>query len=192
VGAGVDPLLIDPTSAFCVLSCFHAFVSNLKKHLQLISVQKVTQNACEDSESTPDWPNSVRVLQISTTKTIDKGNHFLFLGTRFLVVQSLTSYEAFLFEQEDLAKAYARARRADDASDPIRLYNYQKHRDRVLTARPVVDCKSPIVGKTAYASPTNFNRSIAQFVHIERENARMLQRIGTIMKGPVSYFTEKL
>ncbi|OXA59169.1 E3 SUMO-protein ligase RanBP2 [Folsomia candida] len=84
----------------------------------------------------------------------------------------------------DLAKLSVRSRRGDDASNPLWKFDYDKHRERVMGVKPMVDSHAPIVCKNMYSSPAKFNRSITSFVRIERENAIMLQRIATIMKSP--------
>jgi len=90
-----------------------------------------------------------------------------------------------LMRQDERTKAKWRARRGDDPLNPMRLEKLAKHRERVATAQPLVDSKSPMVPKKSYCSPSFFNRSIATFVKVERENARMLERIAIIMKSPV-------
>ncbi|CAL8118928.1 unnamed protein product [Orchesella dallaii] len=54
----------------------------------------------------------------------------------------------------------------------------------------MVDCSSPIVLKNIYTSPSAFNRSVSNFVRIERENARMLQRIANIMENEPAVSTK--
>lgn len=85
-----------------------------------------------------------------------------------------------------------RARRGGDANNPLRKQDYDLHRQRVDSAKPMVDCSSPIVVRNTYTTPANFNRSVKNFVNIERENARMLARIATIMKEPVLIFLSTL
>ncbi|ODN03193.1 Peptidyl-prolyl cis-trans isomerase [Orchesella cincta] len=87
-------------------------------------------------------------------------------------------------------KERLRARRHDDAEFPLRKYAWNKHRERVMTAQPIVDTSNPIVLKNIYTSPTAFNRSVSNFVRIERENARMLQRIANIMESEPAVSTK--
>lgn len=54
-----------------------------------------------------------------------------------------------------------------------------------MKVKPMVDSSSPIVLKNMFTSPSSFNRSVTNFVRIERENARMLHRIAGIMEGDV-------
>jgi len=76
--------------------------------------------------------------------------------------------------------------RSDDAENPHQKMVWNAHRERVRTVKAMVDSSSPIVKKSSYASPANFNKSVAEFVKIERDNARMLHRIATIMEGEAS------
>jgi len=94
---------------------------------------------------------------------------------------TMTAY----YKEQD-SKMRLRSLRSDDPTNGLRKHNYDKHRERIRTAKPMVDSSCPYACKNNAVSQTKFNRSLAAFTKIERDNARMLHRIAVIMQGPAT------
>ncbi|CAG7720090.1 unnamed protein product [Allacma fusca] len=79
-------------------------------------------------------------------------------------------------------KADVRASRTNDPTHRDRVTQFKEHRYRVKTARAQVDSSTPSVPKNLYRN-ASYNRRVANFARIERENTIMLRHLAEIIHG---------